>query len=67
MIQHATEPEWAHPHAACLCSLANALVGNDDRAAALEMTLTGPSIKFLTDSGGMNGLARISCLARCLG
>lgn len=30
--------------------LANALVGNDDRAAALEMTLTGPSIKFLTDS-----------------
>lgn len=30
--------------------LANALVGNDDAAAALEVTLTGPTIKFLTDS-----------------
>jgi hypothetical protein len=29
--------------------LANALVGNDESAAALEITLTGPSLKFLTD------------------
>ena len=26
-------------------------VGNDDRAAALEVTLTGPTMRFLTDSG----------------
>lgn len=32
-------------------SLANALVGNDDGAAALEVTLTGPTMKFLVDSG----------------
>lgn len=30
--------------------LANALVGNDDKAAALEITLTGPTLKFHTDS-----------------
>ena len=35
-----------------VCRLANALVGNDDHAAALEVTLTGPSIKFLADTGG---------------
>lgn len=28
--------------------LANALVGNDEGAAALELTLTGPTIKFHT-------------------
>jgi urea carboxylase len=28
--------------------LANALVGNDDNAAALEITLQGPTLKFLT-------------------
>ncbi|KAL4418864.1 hypothetical protein ABPG77_002620, partial [Micractinium sp. CCAP 211/92] len=30
--------------------LANALVGNADHAAALEVTLTGPTMKFLTDT-----------------
>ncbi len=33
------------------CRLANALVGNADHAAALEVTLTGPTMKFLTDTG----------------
>ena len=28
--------------------MANALVGNDERAAALEVTLTGPTLKFHT-------------------
>ncbi|HEX4446070.1 MAG TPA: urea carboxylase, partial [Polyangiaceae bacterium] len=31
-------------------SVANRLVGNDDGAAALEMTLTGPSLRFRSDT-----------------
>ena len=35
--------------------LANAAVGNPDSAAALEVTLTGPTLKFFVDSGGWVG------------
>lgn len=44
---------WQEPvHTQCcckLCRVANALVGNDEDAAALEFSLTGPTLKFHTD------------------
>lgn len=42
--------------ACCPCPLPSPpQVGNDDRAAALEVTLTGPIMRFLADNGGWSG------------